>query len=136
MISFFSFQAHTFKILVKLSVYAGDGTYCYCDLAQDVLRYGSTLIDNSLIELIQRSVHQLHADPNITLTTQKKKQNDKNHRQGADAVVIECEHWLHLSEEGTIEGHSEETVHCPHRNVQIHQKPFLLLCVDCGTNPL
>lgn len=45
-------------------------------------------------------------------------------------------HWLYLSEQGAIEGHSVETVHCPHRNVQVHQKPFLLQCVDCGTNPL
>lgn len=46
------------------------------------------------------------------------------------------QHWLHLSKEGTIEGHCEETVHCPHGNVQVHQKPLLLQCVYCSTNPL
>ena len=45
-------------------------------------------------------------------------------------------HWLHLSEEGAIEGHSKETVHCPHGDIQVHQKPLLLQSVDCGTNPL
>lgn len=45
-------------------------------------------------------------------------------------------HWLHLSEQGAIESHSEETVHGPHGNVQVHQQPLLLQSVDCGTDPL
>lgn len=43
---------------------------------------------------------------------------------------------MYLSEEGTIEGHSEKAVYCPHANVQVHQEPLLLQSVDCGTNPL
>lgn len=49
---------------------------------------------------------------------------------------LRCEHWPHLSEECAVEGDSVEAVHCPHRNVQVHQKPLLLQSVDCGTNPL
>lgn len=45
-------------------------------------------------------------------------------------------YFIHLSEEGAIEGHSEEAIHRPHGNVQVHQKPLLLQSVDCGTNPL
>lgn len=44
-----------------------DSTYCYCDLAQDVLRDGFAFLNNLLVELIQRRVHQFHTDPNITL---------------------------------------------------------------------
>lgn len=47
-------------------------TYCYRDLAQDVLGNSSALLNNFLIELIQRCVHQFHADPNITLKKPKK----------------------------------------------------------------
>lgn len=44
-----------------------NGTYCYCDLPQDVLRDGFAFFNNLLIKLIQRRVHQLHTDPNIPL---------------------------------------------------------------------
>lgn len=46
------------------------GTYRDGDLAQDVLWDVYVLLMHLLIELIQRGVHQLHADPHITLTTQ------------------------------------------------------------------
>lgn len=45
-------------------------TYCYCDLPQDVLLDGFALLDDLLVEFIQRRVHQFHADPNISLETQ------------------------------------------------------------------
>lgn len=52
----------------------GGGTYGNGDLAQDVLWDGHTLLMHLLIEFIQRGVHQLHADPHVTLTTQQANQ--------------------------------------------------------------
>lgn len=45
-------------------------------------------------------------------------------------------YWVYLSEKGTVEGHSVETVDCPHGNVQVHQKSLLLQSVNCSANPL
>lgn len=46
-------------------------TYCYCDLPQDVLLDGFALLDDLLVEFIQRRVHQFHADPNVPLEAQR-----------------------------------------------------------------
>lgn len=39
------------------------------DLPQNVLGDGQALLDHLLVELVQRGVHQLHADPHIALAT-------------------------------------------------------------------
>ena len=44
-------------------------THRYSDLAQNVLWYGHVFLDNLFVKLVQRSVHQLHTDPHITLAT-------------------------------------------------------------------
>lgn len=110
-------------------------TYSYCDFSQDVLGDGLSFFNNFLVELIQRSVHQLHADPNITLTkthVAKVRYGDRTETNRVYNVGI----LLYLSEEGAVEGHSVEAVYSPHRNVQVHQKSLLLQGVDSGTNPL
>lgn len=50
-----------------------DRTYCYCNLSQDVLLDGFAFLDDCLVEFIQRRIHQLHADPNVSLENKTKK---------------------------------------------------------------
>lgn len=44
-------------------------THRHGDLSQDVLGDGPALLDHLLVELIEGGVHQLHADPDVTLAT-------------------------------------------------------------------
>ena len=44
-------------------------THRHGHLAQDVLGDSKILLHHLLVELIQRSIHQLHADPHVTLAT-------------------------------------------------------------------
>lgn len=44
-------------------------TYRDCNFSKDVLRNGQALLNHLLVELVQGSVHQLHADPDVTLAT-------------------------------------------------------------------
>lgn len=50
-----------------------DRTYCYCNLSQDVLLDGFAFLNDLLVEFIQRRIHQLHADPNVSLENKTQK---------------------------------------------------------------
>lgn len=70
------YQAHDLSINVQLYHHLESSIFCVhiktyrnSDFAQDVLRDGHALFDHLFIKLIERRVHQLHADPHVTLET-------------------------------------------------------------------